>query len=345
MGGLLVGGMLWLPTTAPRAQGPALPPTASTATEDQWAAQVSTNIAALRPQIAELTRVRALWDAHPARLRDPRPDAVVLLGQRLAELTEQRALLSSRLDSATDLHALGLELAEITRDGARLDYAISLAPDSGDLTSQDNADLQRLRQLRRANAAREKTKIAQLDQLRTDVRAAMNAPMPNPDPATTNTLAAIVRDYVQHPERPRPPARRPANALSPRRDATEPRETASSPTRRDVHVGAPPRPGRETEPEHAGQGARLRTQQPNKSNAGSSASTYQVRPGDSLWKIAGTQLGDPQRWPELFGLNRGRTQSDGTALTDPATIRVGWTLNLPNHAAPRSGHSAREGGR
>ena len=41
--------------------------------------------------------------------------------------------------------------------------------------------------------------------------------------------------------------------------------------------------------------------------------TYIVQPGDSLWSIAATQLGDPTRWREIFDLN-------AEQITDPALI-------------------------
>lgn len=47
-----------------------------------------------------------------------------------------------------------------------------------------------------------------------------------------------------------------------------------------------------------------------------------VQPGDSLWSIAGRELGDPQRWPEVHQLNEDR-------ITDPDLIEAGWTLEVP----------------
>ena len=56
---------------------------------------------------------------------------------------------------------------------------------------------------------------------------------------------------------------------------------------------------------------------------------YVVQRGDTLWGIAERELGDPLRWSEIFALNEGRPQPDGTALTDPHWIDPGWTLLLP----------------
>lgn len=60
--------------------------------------------------------------------------------------------------------------------------------------------------------------------------------------------------------------------------------------------------------------------------------TWQVARGDTLWAIAETALGDPFRWREIFDLNHGRPQSDGSILTDPKRLGVGWVLQLPSTA-------------
>jgi DNA-binding SARP family transcriptional activator/LysM repeat protein len=66
--------------------------------------------------------------------------------------------------------------------------------------------------------------------------------------------------------------------------------------------------------------------------------THTVRPGDSLSVIAKQWLGDANRWPEIFALNRGQhfTAPAGT-LKDPQVIRAGWTLQLPDDATPPAG--------
>ncbi len=56
---------------------------------------------------------------------------------------------------------------------------------------------------------------------------------------------------------------------------------------------------------------------------------YTVHPGDTLWSIAATQLGDALRWREIAALNRGREQSDGERLTDDNWILPGWRFELP----------------
>jgi nucleoid-associated protein YgaU len=54
-----------------------------------------------------------------------------------------------------------------------------------------------------------------------------------------------------------------------------------------------------------------------------------VEHGDSLWAIADHWLGDGSKWPDIFELNRGRIQPDGTRLTDPDFILPGLSLRLP----------------
>ncbi|MCR3721129.1 MULTISPECIES: BTAD domain-containing putative transcriptional regulator [Prauserella salsuginis group] len=56
---------------------------------------------------------------------------------------------------------------------------------------------------------------------------------------------------------------------------------------------------------------------------------------DSLWRIAQRRLGDGDRWPEIWALNRGSTQPGPRVLTDPNLIRPGDLLRLPaDHTTP-----------
>src|SRR5580658_8218184 len=64
---------------------------------------------------------------------------------------------------------------------------------------------------------------------------------------------------------------------------------------------------------------------------------YRVADGDNLWDIAARRLGDGERWPEIYALNRGRPQPGGGYLTDPSLIYPGWILLLPAYP---SGHPA-----
>ena len=57
--------------------------------------------------------------------------------------------------------------------------------------------------------------------------------------------------------------------------------------------------------------------------------TYTVKSGDTLSEIAQEQLGDADRWPEIYQASTGITQPGGAQLTDPDVIDVGWKLNIP----------------
>jgi DNA-binding SARP family transcriptional activator len=61
--------------------------------------------------------------------------------------------------------------------------------------------------------------------------------------------------------------------------------------------------------------------------------SYVVRPGDSLWTIAVTQLGDGADWTTIAALNLGRTMPDGRRFVDPSLIHSGWDLVLPSIVA------------
>ncbi|WP_027416205.1 LysM peptidoglycan-binding domain-containing protein [Aneurinibacillus terranovensis] len=50
--------------------------------------------------------------------------------------------------------------------------------------------------------------------------------------------------------------------------------------------------------------------------------TYTVKPRDTLSKIAGIMLGDPDRWPEIYSKNR------KVLIYGPHDIRPGWVLTL-----------------
>jgi LysM repeat protein len=59
--------------------------------------------------------------------------------------------------------------------------------------------------------------------------------------------------------------------------------------------------------------------------AGAATPTYVVQPGDTLFSIAREQLGDANRWPEIFALNR-------SIIRNPDLIFPGQTLILPSGA-------------
>src|ERR1019366_5896953 len=64
---------------------------------------------------------------------------------------------------------------------------------------------------------------------------------------------------------------------------------------------------------------------------------YVVRPPagryhESMWEIAQNHLGDGRRYREIFELNSGRLQPDGSKLTIASLIRPGWVLRMPRDA-------------
>lgn len=63
---------------------------------------------------------------------------------------------------------------------------------------------------------------------------------------------------------------------------------------------------------------------------------YRVKPGDTLWAIAGRILGDPERYPELYAASRGFRQADGNYLRDPDHLEPGWVLRIPERSRPRA---------
>lgn len=70
--------------------------------------------------------------------------------------------------------------------------------------------------------------------------------------------------------------------------------------------------------------------------------THTVKRGDTLSKIAEQWLGDANRWPEIFALNRGTHFADvGGTLRNPNVIYPGWTLDLPADAVPPAGQQPR----
>ena len=83
--------------------------------------------------------------------------------------------------------------------------------------------------------------------------------------------------------------------------------------------------------EHAGSSARSGSQQEAPMTAGT---TYTVRTGDSLWKIAQEQLGDPNRFADIAMLNNGRRMVDGSVFHYTEFLRAGWELVLPADAHP-----------
>lgn len=74
--------------------------------------------------------------------------------------------------------------------------------------------------------------------------------------------------------------------------------------------------------------------------SGGTPGSYVVRPGDTLWSIAGRELGSPLRWREIAEINMGRPQPDGRALENAGWILPGWVLELPAPSGAPSQASA-----
>ncbi|MEU5883151.1 bacterial transcriptional activator domain-containing protein [Spirillospora sp. NPDC047279] len=64
---------------------------------------------------------------------------------------------------------------------------------------------------------------------------------------------------------------------------------------------------------------------------------YRVQPPEgrhheSLWEIADKCLGEGRRYKEIYALNKGRVQPDGSKLSIASLIRPGWVLEMPADA-------------
>jgi DNA-binding SARP family transcriptional activator len=68
---------------------------------------------------------------------------------------------------------------------------------------------------------------------------------------------------------------------------------------------------------------------------------HTVRPGEGLWQIADTRLGDGADWMEIAALNLGRDMGGGQRFVDPDQVAAGWRLRLPAGADHRSHEDVR----
>lgn len=66
----------------------------------------------------------------------------------------------------------------------------------------------------------------------------------------------------------------------------------------------------------------LSVQKERDSSTAPKATQYTVKRYDTLWDIAARELGDPNRWREIYELNKGK-------ISDPNLIRENWELVLP----------------
>lgn len=70
-----------------------------------------------------------------------------------------------------------------------------------------------------------------------------------------------------------------------------------------------------------------------KAQASQTGPSYMVNGRQALWDIAETTLGDGHRYIEIFNLNQGVVQKDGTALqSTDQLLHDGWVLTLPQDA-------------
>ncbi|WP_404351751.1 LysM peptidoglycan-binding domain-containing protein [Phycicoccus jejuensis] len=103
----------------------------------------------------------------------------------------------------------------------------------------------------------------------------------------------------------------------------------------DVPAAAPSATA--TTPTAASAGPHTTTPPRSQSPTSSATRLYTVMEGDSLSGIAQRELGDLERWPEIYALSKDTAQPGGVRLSDPDQIDVGWTLTLPAVAEPRAG--------
>ncbi|KGN41895.1 LysM peptidoglycan-binding domain-containing protein [Knoellia aerolata] len=68
--------------------------------------------------------------------------------------------------------------------------------------------------------------------------------------------------------------------------------------------------------------------------------TRVVELGDTLSEIAKDELGDPDRYPEIYAASKDTAQPGDRRLVDPDLILPGWTLTIPGAATPATSPTA-----
>jgi purine-binding chemotaxis protein CheW len=132
------------------------------------------------------------------------------------------------------------------------------------------------------------------------------APLPLPDRRATAEPVAPVE----------PPTDRRPMAPEPQAAATPPAPAAAPPV---AAAPEPPfSPPRKARP--VPEAMRVTSDTP-------ACEIHEVRKGDTLWWISAHRLGNPFRWPELFGENRGQ-------IVDPDVIEIHDRIRIPGGCAP-----------
>jgi len=139
------------------------------------------------------------------------------------------------------------------------------------------------------------------------------SPVPSPAASPASSSPASPASHpaspASHPPSPasHPPSPAPAHSPGPAQSPSSAQPPAD---------GAPPRVG------HSPRVGKIYVVQPPRG-----------RLHESLWEIAQRFLGDGMRYREIFALNAGRIQPDGSKLTIASLIRPGWVLHMPRDAA------------
>ncbi len=99
-------------------------------------------------------------------------------------------------------------------------------------------------------------------------------------------------------------------------------EIAAGEKDQEVETKPPPAaPKPERRPEAGGASARGQSAEVHAAAADEDGDGYVVRPGDTLWAIAGEVLGDPTQWVRLYAAN-----SD--VLSNPHALRAGSRCSM-----------------